>query len=119
LKKSFHDLSEPRLQPTYHLQVETRERGYLSSALFLAESYPSCIRSLAGTKVLSTDAAQDALMILATMNWKPKSVPEYLPILHYQTVAQIRNKTLEAIERNGGVMFRHQQTVDDFEVSRL
>jgi hypothetical protein len=29
-------------------------------------------------------------------------------------------KTLEAIERNGGsFMFRHQQTVDDFEVSRL
>jgi hypothetical protein len=63
-----------------------------------------------------TDAAQDALMILATMNWKPKSVPEYLPILHYQTVAQIRNKTLKRLNEMEVVMFRHQQTVDDLEV---
>ncbi len=34
------------------------------------------------------DATQDALVIMATMNWKPKSVPEHLPLLHYQTIAQ-------------------------------
>jgi hypothetical protein len=43
---------EPRLQPTYLYKLRQENEGYLSSALFLAESYPSCIRSLAGTKVL-------------------------------------------------------------------
>ena len=53
--------------------------------------------ALQADKKCRTDAGQDALMILATMNWKPKPVPEYLPFLHYQTVAKLRTKTLKRL----------------------
>ena len=61
------------------------------------------------------DAAQDALMILATMNWKARTVPEYLPLVHQQTVANIRNATLKPLSEGEVAMFRHQQNVDDLE----
>ena len=61
------------------------------------------------------DAAQDAVMILATMNWKAPSVPEYLPLMHQQTVANIRNATLKRLTDVELVMLRHQQSVDDLE----
>ena len=61
------------------------------------------------------DTAQHALMILATMNWRPKRVPEYLPLVHYQTVANVRNKTLTRLSKTEALIFRHQQTVVDFE----
>jgi len=61
------------------------------------------------------DAVQDALMIMATMNWKPKPVPEYLPLLHYQTVARIRSKVLICLNDAELFIFKHQQTHLDFE----
>jgi hypothetical protein len=62
-----------------------------------------------------SDAAQDALMILATNNWKPEPVPEYLPLLYYQTVARIRNKVLKRLTDAELFIFRHQQTAIDLE----
>ena len=62
-----------------------------------------------------SDAAQDALMILATNNWKPEPVPEYLPILYYQTIARIRNKVLKRLTEAELFIFRHQQTEIDLE----
>jgi MoxR-like ATPase len=62
-----------------------------------------------------TDAVQDALVILATMNWKPKQVPECLPLLHYQTVARLRNKVLKRLSDTELFMFKHQQTHLDLE----
>ena len=53
---------------------------------------------------------------LATRNWKPKPVPEYLPILHYQTVARLRNKTLKRLSEAELIIYRHQQTIEDLEV---
>jgi hypothetical protein len=64
---------------------------------------------------LKQDSAQHALMILATMNWKPKQVPEYLPSVHYQTVANVRNKTIVRLSVAQAIVYRHQQTVVDFE----
>jgi hypothetical protein len=61
------------------------------------------------------DAAQDALVILATHNWKPKPVPEYLPLLHYQTVARIRNKVLKRLSEAELFVFKHQQSDLDLE----
>lgn len=61
------------------------------------------------------DAAQDALMILATMNFKPQPVPEFLPLLHYQTVARIRNKVLRRLSESERFIFIHQQSIDDLE----
>jgi hypothetical protein len=62
------------------------------------------------------DAAQDALMILATMNWKPKfTVMEYIPLPQQHTVANIRDATLKRLSEVEGDMFRHRQNVDDLE----
>lgn len=66
-----------------------------------------------------TDAAQDALVIMATMNWKPKAVPEYLPLLHYQTVARIRNKVLKRLNEAELFIFKHQQSPVDLEAFLL
>ena len=62
------------------------------------------------------DAAQDALMILAVMNWKPKvPIIEYLPLEQQHTVANIRNLTLKRLSEAENAMFRHKQNVDDLE----
>ena len=62
------------------------------------------------------DAAQDALMILATMNWKPQfPVMEYIPIPQQHTVANIRDATLKRLSEVEGDMFRHRQNIDDLE----
>jgi hypothetical protein len=54
-------------------------------------------------------------MILATNNWKPYPIPEFLPMRYQQTVANIRNSTLKRLSDIEVVMFRHQQSVDDLE----
>ena len=54
-------------------------------------------------------------MTLATMNFKPKQVPEYLPLLHYQPVARIRNKVLRRLNDAELAVMRHQQSIDDLE----
>lgn len=61
------------------------------------------------------DAAQDALMIMANRNWKPRQIPEPLPILYYQTVARLRNKSLTRLTDAELFIFRHQQTDVDLE----
>lgn len=61
------------------------------------------------------DAAQDALMILATSNWKPKQVPEHLPILLYQSVARLRNKILKRLTAAQLITAKHQQSEIDLE----
>jgi hypothetical protein len=61
------------------------------------------------------DAAQDALMILATSNWMPKPVPEHLPIVLYQSVARLRNKTLKRLSAAQLAIARHQQCDIDLE----
>ena len=62
------------------------------------------------------DAAQDALMIMATMNWKPKfPAMEYIPLPLQHTVANIRDATLKRLSEVEGDMFRHRQNIDDLE----
>jgi class 3 adenylate cyclase len=65
---------------------------------------------------VESDAAQDAIMTLATLNWKPRPVPEPLPILYYTTVARIRNKVLKRLTESELIIMRHQHTVCDLEV---
>jgi class 3 adenylate cyclase len=107
---------EPRLQRLYKLIAKLRQDGDTPTVLLFSQKAIRLAYEALQAPKCRTDAAQDALMILATMNWKPKPVPEYLPLLHYQTVAQIRNKTLKRLNEMEVVMFRHQQTVDDLEV---
>jgi hypothetical protein len=61
------------------------------------------------------DRTQDALMIMATLNWQPRKIPEYLPIRHYKTVSNIRDLCLKRLTEAELVVFIHQQTADDFE----
>jgi hypothetical protein len=65
---------------------------------------------------VESDAAQDAIMTLATLNWKPRPVPEPLPILYYTTVARIRNKVLKRLTEAELIIMIHQHTVCDLEV---
>jgi class 3 adenylate cyclase len=65
---------------------------------------------------VESDAAQDAIMTLATLNWKPRPVPEHLPILYYTSVARIRNKVLRRLTESELIIMRHQHTVCDLEV---
>ena len=59
-----------------------------------------------------SDAAQDALMRLASSNWKPQAAPEFLPVLHpaRQSVPQLRDRTLKQVS-----LTETQQSVDDLE----
>lgn len=63
-----------------------------------------------------SDAAQDALMVMATRNWKPKLVPEFLPLHCYQTVSRIRNKVLKRLSDTELSIYKHRLTVLDLEV---
>jgi hypothetical protein len=67
-----------------------------------------------GTK-LYCDRAQDALMILATRNWKAKPIPEYLPTYYHQTIVRIRNKVLKQLSDAELIVWKHQQTPIDLE----
>ena len=48
-------------------------------------------------------------MILAVNHWKPKLIPESLPMLHYQTLARLRNKVLRRLTDSELVIFKHLQ----------
>jgi hypothetical protein len=77
-----------------------------------------CVYKGMGSMVakVESDAAQDAIMTLATLNWKPRPVPEHLPMLYYTSVARIRNKVLRRLTESELIIFRHQHTVCDLEV---
>jgi len=75
---------------------------------------PEVYKGLMVVKARS-DAAQDALMTLAAANWKPRRVPEHLPILYYQSVARVRNKVLKRLTKNELLIYKHQHGVDDLE----
>jgi hypothetical protein len=106
---------EDRLQRLYALVKKLRKGGIPGviqrGDCALRHSY----EALCDPAKCYQDAAQDALMILATKNWKPKPVPEYLPILYYQTVARLRNKVLKRLSEGELLIFKHQHTERDLE----
>jgi hypothetical protein len=63
-----------------------------------------------------SDAVQSALMTLATHNWKPKPVPEFLPMLRYQSVARLRNKVTRRLSDSQLTFLKYQHTEDDLEI---
>ena len=109
---------EHRLQRLYKLVhrlkdkcFETKPEVFKSASIALRLAY----EALQNDKN-RMDAAQDALMILATMNWKPKfPVMEYIPLPQQHTVANIRDATLKRLSEVEGDMFRHRQNIDDLE----
>lgn len=58
------------------------------------------------------DATQDALMLLATSNWRPQPTPEFLPVVHHtrQSIPNLRDRTLKEVAHK-----ENQQSVDDLE----
>ena len=61
------------------------------------------------------DRAQDALMIMATRNWKAQPIPESLPLYHLQTLTRIRNKVMKHLSDAELLMWKHQQSYIDLE----
>ena len=98
-----------------HGLVETMRLGEIPTVFKCADPILLKAYQALRSPKCRADAVQDALMIMATMNWKPKPVPEYLPLLHYQTVARIRNKVLKCLNDAELFIFKHQQTHLDFE----
>ena len=116
---------EPRLERLYKLICKLEGEQQIPNvvlngpeAICMAYEHLVDSSSKCSGPTCKQDAAQKALMILASMNWKPKSVPEYLPIIHHQTVARLRNKTLKRLSDNQRLIFRHEQTIEDLKVRR-
>lgn len=61
------------------------------------------------------DRAQDALMVMATRNWKAKPIPESLPSYHLLTLSRIRNKVMKQLSDTELLMWKHQQSYIDLE----
>jgi hypothetical protein len=105
-----------RLRRLKLLIVKLREEGDVPSVI---ENAPKAIR-LAYEAMQAPgcrrDSVQVALMILATHNWKPKPVPEFLPILRYQTVARLRNKVTRRLTDSQLAFLKYQHTEDDLEI---
>jgi hypothetical protein len=102
------------MERLYSLVAKLREEGIPEVVM---NAQPAIRRAYEALQVPKNrnDAAQDALMTLATLNWKPKPVPEQLCLIYYQTVARLRNKVLKRLTPKQLVGFRHQQSVDDLE----
>jgi hypothetical protein len=133
LEEFIPRFTEHRLERLHKLVklVKEKKKDKLSKKDCQNDSFPSVMDSaprpirrayeaLQNTAFKSQmDAAQDALMILATTNWKPRSIPEYLPLSYHHTVANLRNKTLKPLTPVEFLMFRHQQSVEDLEAFLL
>lgn len=83
----------------------------------LSGANPAICRALEAlqSNKVRNDAAQDAFMILATMNWKPRSIPEHLPMKYHQTVDNVRDATLKRSSGSDVAILRQWQDIDDFE----
>lgn len=110
---------EHRLQRLYKLvgkfKEEEHRRGGLPALFNGAHRAVRRAYAALQSDKSRVDAAQDALMLLAIANWKPRPFAEYLPLAHQQTVANIRDATLKRLSDAEVAMFRHQQNVDDLE----
>jgi len=104
-----------RLQRLYALVDKLRQGGIPAVVQRAEPAIRRAYEALRAPNKCRTDAAQDALVIMATSNWKPKPVPEYLPLLHYQTVARIRSKVLKRLNDTELFIFKHQQKECDLE----
>lgn len=105
---------ESRLKRLYALVGKLHEGDIPAVVQRSEDAIRLAYEALRSSKCRS-DAAQDALMIMATRNWKPKTVPEFLPLLYYQTVARIRNRVLKRLSDPELYIFKHRQTYLDLE----
>jgi hypothetical protein len=104
-----------RLRRLKLLIVKLREEGEVPSVI---QNAPKAIR-LAYKAMQApgcrSDVVQVALMMLATLNWKPKPVPEFLPIIMHQTVARLSSKVTRRLTDSQLAFLKYQHTEDDLE----
>jgi hypothetical protein len=117
LKKFTPEFTEARRRRLFtlvqNLNEEYTERPpcvILHGPKAICEAY----KALRATKD-RTDGLQDALVTLASSNWVPKKLPEYLPVMAYQTVANVRDLVLRRLSQDEKKLFGRQDTIDDFE----
>lgn len=65
------------------------------------------------------EAAQKAILMMASMNWRPRDIPEYLPSRYYQTLARIRTTILRRLDESELAVLFHQQSTTDLEAFLL
>jgi hypothetical protein len=98
-----------------HAAVDKLHNGEIPAVIQRADdAFRLAYTALRSTKC-RPDATQDALMCMATRNWKPKRVPEVLPFLAYQTVPRIRNKVLKRLSNAELNVHKHILTHVDLE----
>ena len=95
------------------VEKSKKTKGALPQPVAKAEPAVRKAFELFFSKENSSDGAHEALMCLATHHWKPKMIPETIPVVHRQTLARIRNKVLRALSDYDLLIFRHQQGPDD------
>ena len=97
------------------LEMFAEVRNFKKMPRPILEAEPAIRRAfeLFLSKDLSYDGAHEALMVLAVNHWKPRLVPEKLPVGQRQTLAKIRNRVLVKSNDPEPVFFRHQQGPDD------
>jgi len=116
LTKFVPQFVKPRLERLRRLVTKLREERGIPSVVQNAEKAILCAyEKLYSFPEGDDDAAQHAILIMATLNWKPKPLPEFLPIYHYQTVARIRDKVLKRLMLGEGIFSLHPQIVKDLE----
>lgn len=106
---------ESRLKKLRDLVDEFRQQTGVPEVV---QSSPTALRrayEALQSSQCKNDAAQEALLIMASMNWKPRDIPEYLPSRHYQTVARLRNAVLRRLDESELAVLIHQQSVCDLE----
>jgi hypothetical protein len=90
-------------EPPYSIQIQDETLRLAYQALTSTAKKYKC------------DRAQDALMIMATRNWKPRPIPETLYLYSLQTLARIRNKVMKQLSGAELIIWKHQQSYIDLE----
>ena len=114
LNEYIPNFVQPRVERLRRLVDILRQRGTPPAIEDAEPALRKAYRVLASAPERRNDAAQKALMVLATHNWKPRP-PEELPHVFHQTVAFLRNRVLKRLTDAEAFMFKHRQNEDDLE----
>lgn len=90
-----------------------KTKGALPHSVARAEPAVRKAFELFVSKGSNGDAAHEALMCLAVHHWRPKLIPETIPVVHRQTLSKIRDKVLRTPIGPDLLILRHQQGPDD------
>lgn len=101
---------DPRIERLRLLAVAALDAPKFLESVARNETLSTAFEKLSG-KSCWKDSTEDALMILATRNWKPRKIPESLPPLYHQTVCRLRDAVLKQKNETSS---QHDSTFHDF-----